>query len=214
VLKKNAHMYLMSDTETMFVLKPMGDDAGFKFWNDLPWIKLVKNGTRVAVLKGRKSTKVREPMDVRVIKQPFTGMGYHWRKATEKILFFEQGKRKLRDLGLNEVQYSSRIHKGYPSEKPVDLFQPIIFNSSIPGEVVCDPFMGSGPVGRAAVGMGRHFVGNDKSVEALMVARTRLRDDAEQCYGREVAGGMEVEDPFGDSQDSAPKAELEETDVA
>src|SRR5687767_12720672 len=39
-LKRNAHFYFMCDAETMFVAKPMGEAAGFRFWKPLVWDKL------------------------------------------------------------------------------------------------------------------------------------------------------------------------------
>src|SRR5215204_7332264 len=39
VLRKNTHFYLYCDPETMFVAKPLGEEAGFKFWKPLIWRK-------------------------------------------------------------------------------------------------------------------------------------------------------------------------------
>src|SRR5467141_3501149 len=39
VLKKDSHFYLFCDPETMFVAKPLGEAAGFKFWKPLIWAK-------------------------------------------------------------------------------------------------------------------------------------------------------------------------------
>src|SRR3954467_3538494 len=70
VLKKNTHLYLYCDAETMFVAKPTGEAPGFKFWKPLVWDKKT------------------------------IGMGYHYRARYEFILFFEKGKRRLNDLGI------------------------------------------------------------------------------------------------------------------
>jgi len=47
-----------------------------------------------------------------------------------------------------------RVVRGYPTEKPVALLQTLIGQSSRPGEVVLDPFCGSGNTGRAARDLG------------------------------------------------------------
>src|ERR1019366_1707898 len=39
VLKRNAHFYLFCDPETAFVAKPLGEQAGFRFWKPLVWDK-------------------------------------------------------------------------------------------------------------------------------------------------------------------------------
>ncbi len=144
VLKKDAHLYLFCDPETMFVAKPIGESAGFKFWKPLIW-------------------------DKRTI-----GMGYHYRARYETILFFEKGKRRLNDLGVPDIIEAPRIRGGYPSEKPVAVADVLVRQSSAPGDTVIDPFMGSGAFGTAALGAGRNFRGCDISKGALRVAEARL----------------------------------------
>ena len=136
VLAKNSHFYLMCDQETMFHAKPAGEAAGFKFWKPIIWDKQA------------------------------IGMGYHYRCRYECVLFFEKGKRKLADLGIPDVLSVKRVHRGYPTEKPLELFTTLIEQSSQPGEVVADPFFGSGPVLLAADGLGREAWGNDISDKA------------------------------------------------
>jgi site-specific DNA-methyltransferase (adenine-specific) len=145
VLKKNAHLYVFCDPETMFVAKPIGEAAGFKFWKPLIW-------------------------DKRTI-----GMGYHYRARYEAILFFEKGKRRLSDLGVADIIEAPRVRNGYPSEKPVEVGEVLVRQSTAPGDLVLDPFMGSGAFGVAAVRLGRSFAGTDTSPEASTVARSRLK---------------------------------------
>jgi site-specific DNA-methyltransferase (adenine-specific) len=130
----------------MFVAKPAGERAGFRFWKPLVWDK----------------------------KQ--IGMGYHYRSRYEFVLFFEKGKRKLNDLGVADVIEAPRVHRGYPTEKPVALSETLIRQSTDEGNLVVDPFMGSGSVGVAALGLGRAFWGNDISASAVAVAEERLRN--------------------------------------
>jgi site-specific DNA-methyltransferase (adenine-specific) len=144
VLKRNTHFYLFCDAETMFVAKPEAERAGFKFWKPLVW-------------------------DKRTI-----GMGYHYRARYEFVLFFEKGKRRLNDLGVSDVISVPRIHGGYPAEKPAEVSAVLVGQSSQPGDVVADPFMGSGSVGVAAAQLGRRFFGNDLNPDAVRLARQRL----------------------------------------
>jgi site-specific DNA-methyltransferase (adenine-specific) len=144
VLARHAHFYLFCDAETMFVAKPIAEAAGFKFWKPLVWDK-------------RK-----------------LGMGYHYRSRYEFILFFEKGKRKLASLAVPDVLEVPRVVNGYPTEKPVDLSRVLVQQSSAPGELVVDPFMGAASAGVAAVGLGRAFLGNDLAPRSLEIARERL----------------------------------------
>lgn len=144
VLKKNSHFYLFCDAETMFVAKPIAEQCGFKFWKPLVWDK----------------QKI--------------GMGYHYRARYEFVLFFEKGKRKLNDLGLPDIIACDRIRNGYPTEKPVFVNEVLIQQSSEPGELVVDPFMGSGSTGVAALKQRRSFLGCDVSEGSHAVATPRL----------------------------------------
>ncbi len=146
VLKKDRHLYLFCDQETMFVAKPIAEAAGFRFWKPLIWDK----------------QKI--------------GMGYHYRSRYELVLFFEKGKRKLNDLSIPDVLQVPRIHNGYPAEKPVALSQTLVRQSTEIDELVVDPFMGSGSVGMAALTLGRRFMGNDLCDDAVKVSKARLFD--------------------------------------
>ena len=157
VLKPDTHFYLFCDAETMFVAKPEAERAGFKFWKPLVW-------------------------DKRTI-----GMGYHYRARYEFILFFEKGKRRLNDLGVADVIAVPRIHRGYPAEKPVAVSEVIIGQSSQLGDVVADPFMGSGSVGVAAVKLGRRFIGTDLNPEAVRLSAERLRQFGEGSQPANIA---------------------------
>lgn len=144
VLARHSHFYFFCDAETMFFAKPVAEEVGFKFWKPLIWDKM----------------KI--------------GMGYHYRSRCERILFFEKGKRKLSDLGVPDILAVPRIWRGYPTEKPSALIEILVKQSSFPGEIVADPFMGSGSTGEAAVKLGRSFMGNDTCEEAVEVTRKRL----------------------------------------
>lgn len=145
VLRSNRHFYLFCDAETMFIAKPLGEAAGFRFWKPLVWDK----------------QKI--------------GMGYHYRARYEFILFFEKGRRRLKNLGIPDVLSASRIRGGYPTEKPVEICSILVSQSTEPGEVVVDPFAGSGAVGVAAVQQGRRFWGNDTASDSIDLMRQRLQ---------------------------------------
>ena len=63
---------------------------------------------------------------------------------------------------------------GYPTQKPVELLDRIILTSSNEGDVVLDPFMGSGTTCVAAAKLGRKFVGIDLTPIAVATAKGRL----------------------------------------
>ncbi|WP_171349741.1 DNA-methyltransferase [Vibrio crassostreae] len=143
VLKNHSHFYLFCDQETMFVIKPIAEKIGFKFWKPIVWDKVS------------------------------IGMGYHYRARHEYILFFEKGKRKLNDLSIPDILTHKRIYRGYPTEKPVSLLEVLVAQSSREGELVVDPFFGSGSTLVAAKNLNRRFKGNDISPSAHKHIRQR-----------------------------------------
>lgn len=145
VLKKDAHLYMMCDEETVFVAKPMAEAVGFKFWKTLVWDKVTM------------------------------GMGYHYRNRTERIMFLEKGHRNLNDRGISDIITAKRVRGGWPTEKPVDLLRILVRQSTASDELVVDPFCGSGATGHAALLEGRRFIGGDTSEKAVARATERLR---------------------------------------
>ena len=146
VLSKNSHFYLFCDQETMFFVKPIAEKMGFKFWKTIVWDKVS------------------------------IGMGYHYRSRHEFILFFEKGKRKLNNLGVPDVLECKRVFRGYPTEKPIPLIEILIQQSSSSGELVIDPFFGSGATFLAAKNCGREYLGSDISEDAHDYFNNREHD--------------------------------------
>lgn len=146
-LKPNSHLYAWCDDETSDILKADLKAAGFKVWKRLVWDKQM------------------------------IGMGYHYRARYEFILFAEKGKRRVSDLSVPDVLSFKRIKNkdAYPAEKPVEINEILTRQSTQQlDDVICDPFCGSGSAGRAALNLGRRFVGFDVSPEAVRRTRARL----------------------------------------
>ena len=146
VLRKHRHLYLFCDHATLAVAQTAGENAGFKFWKPIVWDKKK------------------------------LGMGYHYRCRYEFILFFEKGRRRLNDLSVPDVLEVPRVINGYPTEKPVPLLETLVRQSSSLNELVCDPFMGSGSAGVAAIHLSRRFLGCDISESAIETASKRLAE--------------------------------------
>lgn len=72
------------------------------------------------------------------------------------------------------VGTNAKERTGYPTQKPVALAERIIRASSDEGELVLDPFAGSGTVGAAAEELGRRYLLIDSNPEAVEVMRERL----------------------------------------
>lgn len=94
----------------------------------------------------------------------------------------------------------SKERTGYPSQKPEALLERIIGALSDPGDVVLDPYAGSGTTLAVAARLGRSFIGCDASEVAFGIATARLegagiRFDEAPAAGRTVARGDEAPSP-------------------
>lgn len=100
---------------------------------------------------------------------------------TELVLFAHRGEHKLRggrDVNLWRIP---RPPAGdHPTPKPVDLMARMIRNSTDAGDLVLDPFMGSGTTGVAAVKMGRRFVGIEVEPKYFDLSCKRISEAAKQ----------------------------------
>jgi len=153
----DSHVYMFADQDLMLHVVPeiaggvYGErrKGGWTFWKSLIWYK--------------------HPGKL--------GGGYHGRGVHELICVFEKGNRKFQDLGMPDVLAYPRVKKSVvPTQKPVDLLQRLVKQSSLEGDLIIDPFCGSGSTGVAALGMGREFAGCDVDEKLVVLARDRMRE--------------------------------------
>ena len=69
---------------------------------------------------------------------------------------------------------SEKVEGKHPTQKPEYLLERIILASTEEGQVILDPFCGSGTTGVEAVKYGRKFIGIDVSEEYMEISKKRL----------------------------------------
>ena len=83
-------------------------------------------------------------------------------KNCEFTLFFYKGNAKtINNPSSKQVHLFNNIigTKIHPTQKPVELMELYVSNSSNENDIVLDPFMGSGAVGKACKRLNRNFIG-------------------------------------------------------
>jgi len=146
------HAYFMANNRNLATAINEGIKAGFGFHNILVWDKS-------------------------------TGTPNRWyMKNCEFTVFFYKGKAKyINDCGSRQLIKCPNVLNGrHPTEKPVPLFEHYISNSTKPGEIILDPFMGSGTTGVACAILGRKFIGIEKDPEYFKIAVDRIRGACRQ----------------------------------
>lgn len=103
-------------------------------------------------------------------------------KSTYKVdaqgeAVISNGKRGVPLSDVWEIPYlnpKAKERVGYPTQKPILLLEQIIKLVTDEGDIVLDPFMGSGTTLVAAKLLKRHYIGIDKSEDAVALAGERL----------------------------------------
>lgn len=107
------------------------------------------------------------------------GMGdidSNWGCGHELILYCKRGLRLVpyRRSFIIAVDKVPAMHLIHPTEKPVALLERLIEMSTNPGDLVVDPFSGSGATVRAALNLGRDAIGIEKDEQYIAPSRARL----------------------------------------
>lgn len=77
--------------------------------------------------------------------------------------------------GLERLRDKNGI-KLHPTQKPLKLIQQVLLTASNKGDLVLDPFMGSGTTAVVATALGRRWIGIEKEEKYIRVAEKRLKD--------------------------------------
>ncbi len=147
VLKPNSHCYIMTNTINLESFLVIAQRAGFRLHNILVWHKNNATPSR------------------------------WYMKNCEYVLFLRKGKAKtINQVGSKTVHEFDNIigNKQHPTEKPVELMEFYIRNSSNVGDTVLDPFMGAGATGVACLRCGRKFIGIELDDTYFEIASQRI----------------------------------------
>lgn len=149
VLKQGTQCYIMVNSLNMENYLRICREAGFGLHNILAWFKNNCTPSR------------------------------WYMKNAEYILFLRKGKAKtINNVGSKTVHEFDNIigNKLHPTEKPIELMELYITNSSNTGDVVLDPFMGVGSTGLAALKNDRKFIGFEIDQKYYDIAEKRLEE--------------------------------------
>ena len=85
------------------------------------------------------------------------------------------GGKQMKDVWTGSLtKPSEKVEGKHPTQKPEYLLERIILASTEEGQVILDPFCGSGTTGVEAVRYGRKFIGIDVSEEYMEISKKRL----------------------------------------
>ena len=125
------------------------------------------------------------------------GLGWRYRRQHEMVMVAHtKGARILwrdpKQAAGNVMSYTAPHRRAHPNEKPLALVRKFLELHASPGDLVLDPFMGSGTTGVAALELGLKFVGVELDPEHFDVACGRIGRAADQG---QLFGGLDQEKP-------------------
>jgi adenine-specific DNA-methyltransferase len=108
----------------------------------------------------------------------------HWSRngnPRRKVYLTEEKRIPYTDYwaDFRDAHHQSIAVTGYPTEKNLAMLKMIVSASSDPGDLVVDPFCGSGTTLQAAEALGRKWIGIDESFMAMKASLTRIRHGVE-----------------------------------
>jgi modification methylase len=169
VLKDDGAIWVIGSYHNIFRVGALLQDLGFWVLNDVVWRKT----NPMPNFRGKRFTNAHETLIwcAKDQKSRYT-FNYDSMKALNDDLQMRS------DWTLPLCTGSERLKidgaKAHPTQKPESLLYRVLMASSRPGDVVLDPFFGTGTTGAAARRLGRHFIGIERDRDYANLARARL----------------------------------------
>jgi site-specific DNA-methyltransferase (adenine-specific) len=193
VLKETGTIWVIGTYHNIYRVGAIMQDLGFWILNDIVWIK----SNPMPNFRGVRFTNAHETM---IWAQKKKGAKYTFNHQSMKALNDDLQMRS--DWNLNLATGKQRIKsngtKAHSTQKPEALLYRVIMASSNPGDVVLDPFFGSGTTGAVARKLGRSWIGIERDKKYIKVAQKRINalQEADQD-ALEVVKRKQVRIPFG-----------------
>ncbi|MFL4973598.1 MAG: site-specific DNA-methyltransferase [Microvirga sp.] len=171
VMKKNATLWVIGSYHNIFRVGSTLQDLGFWILNDIVWRK----ANPMPNFRGKRFTNAHETLIWAAKGADAKGYTFHYEalKAGNDDVqmrsdwFFPlcTGEERLKDAAGRKV---------HPTQKPEALLARVLLAASRPGDVVLDPFFGSGTTGAVAKRLGRSFIGVERDRTYAAAALRRI----------------------------------------
>lgn len=166
VLKPDGTIWISGTMHNIYSIGSALEQEGFKIINNITWQKTnPPPNISCRCFTHSTETILWAKKDEREAKHYFDYL-----KMKE-----QNGGRQMKDVWTGGLTKASEKKEGkHPTQKPEYLLERIVLASTREGELILDPFCGSGTTGVAALRYGRNFIGIDEEKEYLDISRRRL----------------------------------------
>lgn len=170
LLKPNGAIWVIGSYHNIFRVGAKLQDAGFWIMNDVIWRKSnpmpnfrgvrLTNAHETMIWAG-KSEKSKCTFNYEALKSLNDGI----QMRSDWVLPICNGHERIKD---------ENGDKAHPTQKPESLLHRVLVGTTNPGDVVLDPFFGTGTTGAVAKMLGRDFIGIEREAAYRKVAQQRI----------------------------------------
>jgi modification methylase len=171
VLKDTGTLWVIGSYHNIYRVGSIVQDLGFWFLNDIVWRK----SNPMPNFRGRRFTNAHETLlwCAKARDEKSYTFNYEAMKAlndglqmrSDWVIPICNGNERLKD---------GAGAKAHPTQKPEALLHRVLAASSKPGDIVLDPFFGTGTTGAVAKKLGRRFIGIERDAGYAALARARI----------------------------------------
>lgn len=189
VLKDDGAIWVIGSYHNIFRIGKIMQDIGFWILNDVLWIKT----NPMPNFKGTRFNNAHETL-IWAAKHKDSRYTFHYKSMKA----FNDDLQMRSDWYIPICNGEERLkvngEKAHSTQKPEALLYRIIVSTSNPGDVVLDPFMGSGTTAAVAKKLGRHFIGIEKEPFYIQIANQRIAQITPSLYP-DLAYPLEAKPP-------------------
>lgn len=169
ILKPNGSLWVIGSYHNIFRVGASLQDLGYWILNDIIWRKANPmpnfKGTRFTnahetLIWASKSEKAKYTFNYRAMKN----LNDELQMRSDWVMPICGGQERLKRDGV----------KAHPTQKPEALLYRVMLATTNPGDIVLDPFFGTGTTGAVAKRLGRHWIGCEKEDSYCEVAEERI----------------------------------------
>ena len=170
ILKPNGAIWVIGSYHNIFRVGAALQNQGYWILNDVVWRK----SNPMPNFRGKRFTNAHETM---IWASKSEGAKYTFNYEALKAL--NEGVQMRSDWVLPICTGHERLKdengdKAHPTQKPESLLHRVLVGSTNPGDIILDPFFGTGTTGAVAKMLGRNFIGIEREEAYRKVAEKRI----------------------------------------
>jgi modification methylase len=181
VLKDTGTIWVIGSYHNIYRVGTIMQNLGYWILNDVIWIK-------TNPMPNFRGVRFANAHEILLWASKFKGSKHTFNHHAMKG--FNDDKQMRSDWVLPICSGSERVKingkKAHSTQKPEALLYRVILSSSNPGDIVLDPFFGSGTTGAVAKKLHRHWIGIEKEKKYIQVALERINNIKPESFTNEL----------------------------